>query len=209
MRIWHVTSSRREKLLKGIGDTRHKLQCSVLQRVVACCSKSVCCIGGARRWCTAFCAACFAVYVAATYCNTLQHTATRCDTVQHTTTHCDTFRHTATHCNTVQHTETRYDKLQHTATHCDTLQHTATHCNTTYWSHTTMIWNTLQHTATHWDMLRHTATHWITTYWSHTTMMYVSRYLFITCATRAIFECNDDWRLSRHTYLLCRVVCDA
>jgi len=69
-------------------------------------------------------------WLAATHCNTLQHTAIHCNTLQRTATHCNTLQHTATqvirrwlaatHCNT----------LQHTATHCNTLQHTATHCNT-------------------------------------------------------------------------------
>jgi len=31
----------------------------------------------------------------------------------------------ATHCNTLQHTATQCNKLQQTATNCDTLQHTA------------------------------------------------------------------------------------
>jgi len=71
--------------------------------------------------------------LAATHCNTLQHTAAHCNTLQ-TARHCNkgwicgvhlslalffTLRHTVTHCNT----------LQHTMTHCNTLQHTATHCN--------------------------------------------------------------------------------
>ena len=55
-------------------------------------------------------------YIAATHCNTLQHTATHCNTLQHTATPCNTLQHTATHCNTPQHT----------AAHCNTLQHTAT-----------------------------------------------------------------------------------
>ena len=33
--------------------------------------------------------------VAATHCNTLQHTATHCNTLQHTATHCNTLQHTA------------------------------------------------------------------------------------------------------------------
>ena len=42
--------------------------------------------------------------MAATHCNTLQHTATHCNTLQHTAPHCNTLQHTATHCNTLQHT---------------------------------------------------------------------------------------------------------
>jgi len=40
-------------------------------------------------------------------------------------THCNTPQHTATHCNTLA---THHNTLQHTATHCSTLQHTAAHC---------------------------------------------------------------------------------
>ena len=49
--------------------------------------------------------------VAATLCNTLQHTATRCNTLQQS-------------CVYVRCIKTL--SLQHTATHCNTLQHTAT-----------------------------------------------------------------------------------
>jgi len=68
----------------------------------------------------------------------LQHTAAHCNTpvlqMPLAATHCNTLQHTATHCNTLQHTAThlcfRCRWLQHTATHCNTLQHIATHCNT-------------------------------------------------------------------------------
>ena len=89
--------------------------------------------------------------LAATCCNTLQHTATCCNTLQHTATgsaatvlpesqwqrcrelcHDSTraMQHAATRCNSLQHAATRCNTQQHTATHCNTLQHTATHCNT-------------------------------------------------------------------------------
>jgi len=57
--------------------------------------------------------------LAATHCNTLQHTATHCNTLQHRG---NTLQHTATHCNTLQHTVTCCITLHHTATHCNTLQ---------------------------------------------------------------------------------------
>jgi len=89
--------------------------------------------------------------LAATYCNTLQHTAdapvpsgplpvaaccsllaaTYCNTLQHTATHCtNMLQHTTTHCNALQRTATHCNALQRTATHYNTLQHAATHCNT-------------------------------------------------------------------------------
>jgi len=74
--------------------------------------------------CTTCCVS-FAMCVAATHCNTLQHTATRCNTLQHAATRCNTLQHAATRCNTLQHAATHCNMPQHTATRCNTLQHTA------------------------------------------------------------------------------------
>jgi len=89
--------------------------------------------------------------LAATLCNTMQHTAmhcaTQCNNLQHSVTLCNTLQHTATHLNTLQQSASFCTSLQHSTTHCNTLQLTATHCDT------------LQHTATHCNIPQHTATH--------------------------------------------------
>ena len=89
--------------------------CSVLQCVVACCSVLQCVhieessesfAKEGQIWRVRDCIATVIASmtpraistVAATHCNTLQHTATHCTTLHHTATHCNTLQHTATHC---------------------------------------------------------------------------------------------------------------
>ena len=65
----------------------------------------------------------------ATHRNSLQHTAPHlADKEEISSWKMDVLA--ATHCNTLQHTATHCNTLQHTAPHGNTLQHTATHCHT-------------------------------------------------------------------------------
>jgi len=85
------------------------------------------------------------LHLAATCCNTLQHTATHHHTLQHTATRC----HTHTH--TVQHDNWTHD-LHHTATHCNTLHHTLSlsHLRTIYLSISltpTLSWSGFPHSV--------------------------------------------------------------
>jgi len=61
--------------------------------------------------------------------NTLQHTATNL-----AATHCNTQEHSATHCYALHYTSTHWNapdsRGKYAATYCNTMQHTAAYCNT-------------------------------------------------------------------------------
>ena len=123
--------------------------------------------------------------IAATNCNTLQHTASKCrwqasmrgngapanrsnrlqrikthathyNTLEQIATHCDILQHTATHCNTLQHAATHYNTLQHTTTCCNTCQ--ASMRGNGALANCETHYNSLHHPASHCSSLQHTAT---------------------------------------------------